>query len=258
MICGIDQIPRLATFSRHLSTEPDKAIMTEMLNGMARSFHEWKIMGHISRDSTAIPAREKSTNTKTAVANLPAGTRKWGDAKRRGSSGKESDPPGKAAQDEAWQVISELNMRFSWDCKRSSQGNAAFWRGVQAPPGHHRTRSPGDGYRNGRQCPRFLSPFRWKADGTEDGHIEFFEGFRLRRETIVSNIRGMGRIELIDHQKRWFDGRTPFDPGQKVRFKIRSSAGRADDHLKDWPLPASCKSAASRKSASGSCDVPFA
>jgi hypothetical protein len=239
MICGFDQVPSLATFSRRLSAESDKASMTKTLNSMARSFHEGKIVGHISRDSTAIPAREKPTDTKAAVALPQTGKPKTG-RPRKGESPPEKKPtrlnrqirmkPGKS--------LSELNMQCSWGCKKNSQGNAAFWRGYKLHLDITELGVPVTAIVTGAKV--HDSQLAIPMEKLTERKITFLYSLMdsaYDAKPIVSYIRGKGRIELIDHQKRRGDGRPPFDPAQKARFKIRSSAERANAHLKDWLLP---------------------
>jgi hypothetical protein len=45
---------------------------------------------------------------------------------------------------------------------------------------------------------------------------------------------GKGRVPIIDGNKRRAEEGHPFDPAQEQRFTIRSTAERANSHLKDW------------------------
>jgi len=63
-ICGFAVIPSAATFSRRLTKLSSRPIVTRVLNDMVSHYHEGRIVGHISRDSTAITARGKPANKK--------------------------------------------------------------------------------------------------------------------------------------------------------------------------------------------------
>jgi hypothetical protein len=52
-------------------------------------------------------------------------------------------------------------------------------------------------------------------------------------------IRSHGRIPVIDPNKRKDNGHPPLDPAKKERYKIRTTAERANPHLKDSLIPRS-------------------
>jgi transposase len=87
-ICGFTRVPSAATFSRRLKEFSDHHIMEQTLYQMVREYHSGKLVGHISRDSTAIAAREKPVNKKRDVAVRKKPKRKRG-RPRKG----ESRPP---------------------------------------------------------------------------------------------------------------------------------------------------------------------
>ncbi len=56
MICGFHHIPRLSTFSRRMTEYAQSEFLGKTLNDLVRQYLGDKIIGHIARDSTAIPA----------------------------------------------------------------------------------------------------------------------------------------------------------------------------------------------------------
>ena len=95
-------------------------------------YHEGRIVGHSSRDSTAIAAREKPVNKKRNVA-VPTGPKHKRGRPRNGESRpmkklKRLDrqirmKPGKA--------LKELGTDYAWGCKTNSQGNVSSWKGYR-------------------------------------------------------------------------------------------------------------------------------
>jgi len=63
-ICGFTIIPSASTFSRRMKGFANHHIMEQVLYRMVREYLSGRLIGHISRDSTAIAAREKPVNTK--------------------------------------------------------------------------------------------------------------------------------------------------------------------------------------------------
>ena len=66
-ICGFITVPSESTFSRRFSYYAQQKLMESTLGPLVTDYMESHIVGHICRDSTAIEAREKATNTKKEV-----------------------------------------------------------------------------------------------------------------------------------------------------------------------------------------------
>jgi len=58
-ICGFTSVPSAATFSRRFKEFVEKSILGETLDGLTDRYHKDRLVLHISRDSTAIPTRER-------------------------------------------------------------------------------------------------------------------------------------------------------------------------------------------------------
>jgi hypothetical protein len=130
-ICGFALVPSLATFSRRFAEFAALPFATCTLNDMVSQYYEGRIVGHISRDSTAIAAREKPVNKKHDVAVLTEPKRKRG----RPQKG-ESRPMKKLKRLERQlkmkpgKALKELGTDCAWSCKANSQGNVSFWKGI--------------------------------------------------------------------------------------------------------------------------------
>ncbi len=127
-ICGFSTVPSEATFSRRYVQYAHEKLMERTLGPLVSSYLDGRIVGHVSRDSTAIEARERARNTKKEVK--PKGKR---GRPKRGSEPKEKKQSvlEKQLGQTAEQVIGELNALCSWGCKLNSQGNPYYWKGCE-------------------------------------------------------------------------------------------------------------------------------
>jgi hypothetical protein len=60
LLCGFDKVPGKATFSRYFAELAEMDFLHETLDTMVKKAHTNTIVLHVSRDSTAIEAREKA------------------------------------------------------------------------------------------------------------------------------------------------------------------------------------------------------
>jgi transposase len=59
LLCGFDQVPGKSTFSRNFIELSGTNIMSETLDTLVKEAREGKVVYQVSRDSTAVEAREK-------------------------------------------------------------------------------------------------------------------------------------------------------------------------------------------------------
>lgn len=138
-----------------------------------------------------------------------------------------SRKPGKA--------LSELDKDCSWGCKRSSQGNVSFWKGYKLHV---------DTTESGIPVTAVVT-----VANVHDSQVAIpLEKLTERRVThlysvmdaaydaaeIRSYIIAKGRVPLIDTNRSGDGSAKTFDPAEKERFKVRSSAERANSNLRDW------------------------
>lgn len=237
MICGFSTVPSAATFSRRLTQLSRTAALVQRMNEMVADFHKDKIVGHISRDSTAIAAREKHTNKKSEISPAPKRKR---DRPRKGESRAKKKlirlerqmrmKPGKA--------VSELDTECAWGCKANSQGNIMFWKGYKLHLDVTDRGIPvtavitGANVHDSQVAIPMEKWTEWKVDFLYSVMDSAYDAV-----PISGFISGKGRVPLIDPNKRLGSERRTFCPAQKERFKIRTIVERANAHLKDWLLP---------------------
>ena len=238
-ICGFSAVPSLATFSRRFAEFSALPLANRTLNGIVTQYHEDRIIGHISRDSTAIPAREKPINKKRDVAIRTGPKHKRG----RPRKGEVRLPkqlgrlerqlkmkPGKA--------LKELDTDCAWGCKKNSQGNVSFWKGYKLHLDVTDLGIPVTAIVTGANV--HDSQLAIPMEKLTERKITFLYSVMdsaYDAAPVKNYIDGKGRVPLIDPNKRRGNERIPFTPAQKERFKVRTTVERANAHLKDWLIP---------------------
>jgi IS5 family transposase len=239
-ICGFSDVPSLATFSRRFAEFAALPLATCTLNDMVSQYHEGRIVGHVSRDSTAIAVREKPVNKKRDVAISTGPKRKRG-RPRKGETCPPKEPrrlerqlrmkPGKA--------LKELDSNCAWGCKKNSQGNVSFWKGYKLHIDVTDTGIPITAIVTGANV--HDSQVAIPMEKLTERKITFLYSVMdsaYDAAPVATYSTGKGRVSLIDPNKRRGNEHREFAPAQKERFKIRTTVERANAHLKDWLIPA--------------------
>ena len=113
-ICGFSKIPSEASFSKRFEIIACLKLMGRGINTMAEEYHKGHILGHVSRDSTAIAAREKPINKKKDVKEVEKTKKKRGSPKKG-----EECPPEKEVRLEkqlrqsAGKALKEINRGYN-------------------------------------------------------------------------------------------------------------------------------------------------
>lgn len=233
-ICGFAGIPSLATFSRRYAEYAGYRIMEKTLEQLVQFYHEGILVGHISRDSTAICARETPVNKKKEVTPKK---------KKRGRPKKEDESPKVPSRIEAQltqsaeEALAELKTACSWGCKRNSQGNRQFWKGYKLHLDVTDMGIPVSAVVTGAHVhdSQAAIPLE-KMSEARVTHLYSLMDAAYDAQAIKNYITANQRVALIDPNKRRKES-VPMDPAAKKRFKIRSTVERSNAHLKDWLLP---------------------
>jgi len=238
-ICGFATIPSASTFSRRLKGFANHHIMEQVLYKLVREYLSGRLVGHVSRDSTAIPTREKPVNTKGDVAPQTKTKRKRGRPKKgEVREGKGPTRLQKQLSLSPAKGLRDLNTRCSWGCKKNSQGNIQFWKGYKLHLDVTDVGIPVTAVVTGANVhdSQTAIPME-KLTERNITHLYSLMDSAYDAKEIHRYISERGRKALIDRNKRRKDVREPFDPASKERFRIRSTVERSNAHLKDWLLP---------------------
>jgi transposase len=238
-ICGFSQVPSASTFSRRLRLFADHHIMERTLYTMIQKYHEGRLVGHISRDSTAIVAREAPVNKKKDVNPSKKTKRKRGRPRKD-----EQRPPKeptrlqKQLSQSPGKALRDLDTACSWGCKKNSQGNVQFWKGYKLHLDVTDIGIPVAAVVTGANVhdSQVAIPLE-KITERKITHLYSLMDSAYDACEIHDYIAARGRVALIDQNKRRNDSRNPMDPADKKRFRIRSTVERSNAHLKDWLLP---------------------
>lgn len=233
-LCGwetLGEVPSEATFSRAFACFA-KADLARLLHAaMIKQHYGDKLVGHLSRDSTAIHARER------AVAKPPKPPKA---PRRRGRRPAGVPPPPPALTKLQQQLdrslaenLADLPTACAWGCKQNSQGKTECWRGYKL----HLDSIDGE------------IPLNWLLTGADPHDSQAAIPLAQQSATRVTNLYDLmdaaydaapiralsarlGHVALIDHNPRGGEKRQ-FAPAEQVRYRERSTAERVNSHLHD-------------------------
>lgn len=238
-ICGFSKIPSEATFSRRFEKIARTHIMEQSFNTVVAKYLKDHIVGHISRDSSAITAREKTINKKNDVKKQDKPKRKRGRPKKG-----EIIPPKedvrltKQLRQSPGKSIKELNRACSWGGKKNSKGKTHFWPGYKLHLDVTDMGIPVTAVVTGANVhdSQLAIPME-KMTERRITHLYSLMDAAYDAPQIRTYIKNMGRIDLIDFNKRRKNTIRQMSPCEKQRYNIRSTVERTYSHLKDWFIP---------------------
>jgi transposase len=235
LLCGFRKVASEATFSRRLTELSETNIMNETLDKLVTTAYKDKIVYHISRDSTAIEAREKEVKKEAEKKEKKRrGRPKKGETRPEAPQSKIEKQTGESAE----KSLEDIDKECSYGCKKNSQGNISFWRGYKLHLDISDIGFPVSAVVSGANV--HDSQLAIPMEKMSERKVTFLYSLMdagYDAEAIENYIKSRGRIPIIDRNKRRNDVRPPFDPPKKERYKIRSSVERANGYLKDYLLP---------------------
>jgi transposase len=235
LLCGFRKVPGKSSFSRYFAELSETAIMNETLDALVVRAHKDRVVYHVSRDSTAIEAREK------AVRKKPEKKAK----RRRGRPKKGEIRPlmpesriEKQVRESPEVSLKEIDTACSYGCKKNSQGNIYFWHGYKLHLDVSDCGFPLSACVTGANVhdSQLAIPLEKMTERKVSFCYSLMDG-AYDSKGIDAFIRSTGRIPIIDPNKRNNKERPPLDPAKQERFKFRSGVERANGYLKDSLLP---------------------
>lgn len=238
-ICGFSKVPSEATFSRRFDIIGRLNYMEQGINAIAVEYHKDRIIVHNSRDSTAIVAREKPINKKKDVKEAVKPKRKRGRPRKD-----EERPPEKEVRldkqfrQSAGKSLKEINTDCAWGGKKNSKGKTHFWPGYKLHLDVSDLGVPLTAVVTGANVhdSQVAIPME-KMTERKVAYLYSLMDSAYDAPQIRSYIRGKGRVDLIDFNKRKNTPMRVMTPCEKERYKIRSTVERTNSHLKDWFIP---------------------
>lgn len=235
-ICGWEKaqdVPKEWTFSRAFAEISSQEIPTKAHEALVVAFQSDRLIGHISRDSTAIDAREKPLKKPKKQKKTPS---KRGRPKKGGEAPtpKEQTRLEKQKTMSLEEMVSDLPKACDVGAKKNAKGYLICWKGYKL---HIDT---ADG-----QIP--ISCLLTSAsvhDSQVALPLSLITAQRVTSlydvmdaaydsEIIREHSKQLGHVPLIDYNHRGPNDERQFDPHEAQRYKERSTAERINARLKD-------------------------
>jgi hypothetical protein len=230
-LCGwqhAKEVPLKWTFSRAFREFSRSELPQRVHAALIERAYQDRVVGHISRDSTAIEAREKAQPKPTTAVKRPS--KKKNRKPEEMSRIERQSLPGTTLV----QMLQELPRGCDKGCKTNSKGSKAWWIGYKL----HMDVADG-------QVPisciltsasvhdsQVAIPLtRMTADRVTSLYDLMDRGYES--EHIAAYSRGLGHVPIIDHQKRAGSEQPMLAPHEQVRFRERTTVERAYSRLKD-------------------------
>lgn len=232
-ICGFvtaDDVPSDSTFSRAFSEFATGSLGNRVHDALVKKYLSQELVGHISRDSTAIIGREKPAKK----VKEPRKPRKRG----RPAKGEEREAPVEKRLDRqvnqsAEEAISELPVVCDRGTKKNAQGYKMSWNGYKL---HLDTNDIGlpisalvtsASLHDSQAAIPLIKRTSEKVTYLYDLMDAAYDAKRIEEVS-----RGYGHVPIIDKNGRGKEA-LPMAPHKAERYKIRSSAERANGRLKE-------------------------
>ena len=234
-LCGWEHrcsVPSKSTFSRAFSDFADKELLSNIHETMIRTYCGSKLAGHVSRDSTAIEAREKPEKK----AKLPILKKRKPGRPRKGEE-VEQKPP-KRLDLQSGRSLEENLKDLPTSCdvgtKVNSKGYKTSWIGYKL----HLDCIDGDIPVSAILSSASLHDSQAAiplAQMTGDRITSLYDLMDSAYDApqIKAHSRKLGHIPIIDHNPRRNGEKIEMDLPTKKRFNQRSSVERINSYLKD-------------------------
>jgi len=235
-LCGYTNrksVPSTSVFSRVFAQFADENIGQQIHDEMIREYVSPLLIGHISRDSTAIHAREKTVNTKKDTE--PKKKRKRGRPKKgEVRPTKEETTIEKQIHMDADKALQDINIQASWGCKLNSQGRKNHWKGYKLHLDVTDFGLPVTALLTGANVydNQVAIPME-KITEQKVQHLYSLMDSAYDASAIRTYITSRERVAIIDFNRRR-GPKKELEPAEQLRYKIRSTVERSNSHLKDW------------------------
>lgn len=233
-ICGFvtsGSIPSEATFSRAFAQFAANGLGHRVHDALVEQYLSEELVGHISRDSTAIGGREKPAKKK---AKEPKKPRKRG----RPAKGEQREPVvekrlDRQIQQSAEEAIQELPVICDRGTKKNAKGYKTSWNGYKL---HLDTNDVGlpisalvtsASLHDSQVAIPLIKMTSRKVTYLYDLMDAAYDAKRIEQTS-----RELGHIPITDRNGRG-QKVTPMAPHEAERYKIRSGAERANSRLKE-------------------------
>lgn len=235
-LCGFSmwkQVPDEATFSRAFAEFAQAKLAEHVHEALVKNYLGATLIGHISRDGTAIEAREKPAK------KVPVATEDKSEKARRGRPKKGEERPAKVSRmaQQRGQTLPAMLNNLPRGCDRGTKCNAQGYK------------NSWNGYKlhiDTADCGVPVSVLLTSASVHDSQTAVPLATMTAARVTNLYDLmdaaycsielhehsRSLGHVPLIDHNPRGGE-KIEFEPADAIRYKERSQAERTNARLKD-------------------------
>jgi transposase len=234
-ICGFERkkdIPSESVFSRAFAELADSGLLPRIHERIISEHYENRLVGHNSRDSTAIEAREKAAKK---APPKPKIKKNRGRPRRGQEAGHEKEETRLEKQFSMTlpQMLDDLPKVCDVGCKQNSQGFKESWIGYKL----HWDVADGEvpisviltsaSTHDSQVALPLMAMSNERVDYLYEVMDSAYDSKDIRRKSLMD-----GHVPLIDSNRRGGE-KIDFAPHEKQRFKERTSVERANARLKD-------------------------
>jgi Transposase DDE domain/Transposase domain (DUF772) len=238
-LCGFERkIPSEGTFSNAFAEFAIQGLAQITHKALICETYEGKLVGHVSRDSTAIEGREKPAKKSTAKKDAKAEKIA---AKKKGRPQKgEVRPPIDQSRIERQTTMSlpamlaDLPKGCDVGGKKNSQGNTEWWIGYKLhfdvdDHGIPLTALVTSASMHDSQA---AIPLETMTNSRVNSLYSVMDA-AYNSDLIVKVVTDAGKVPIIDPKKPRGGEITPLDPAKAERYKIRTTVERTNSTIKD-------------------------
>ena len=236
-LCGFDlrfTLPSEATFSRAFAEFASTELVQRVHTHMIKATLGDQLIGHLSRDATAIKARE-SIARKDRTEVVPVKSKRKPGRPKKGEirPAPEPSPLERQRAQTLEQMLFELDTACTTGTKRNAQGYKISWKGYKLHLDTACCGVPISAVLTGANVhdSRVALPLMHLSAQRVDACYELMDAAYCST-VIREEIRSAGRVPLIDHNPRSGE-KQEFAPHEAQRYKTRSGAERCNARLKD-------------------------
>jgi len=238
-ICGFESkkgIPSESTFSRAFKEFANSGLAELLHEQFITIYHKDRLIGHISRDSTAIEAREKAF-VKPLDATKPVSAKRGRPKKGEIHPAKEKSPTRLERQGSMslLEMLDDLPTQCDIGAKKNSKGFGIRWKGYKC----HIDVADGDIPVSSLLTSASVHDSQVALPLSKITHKRLphvcYELMDAAYDNQITrdHIESMDHVPLIDFNRRGPRDTRQFEPFEQQRYKNRSSVERVNSQLKD-------------------------
>lgn len=237
-LCGFERkIPSEGTFSNAFAEFAEMSLADSIHETLVREMFEGKIVGHVSRDSTAIDGREKPAKKSTSESDsakevLP---RKKGRPKNDElRPAKEPTRIEKQMNMNLGEMLADLPKGCDVGGKKNSKGNPEWWIGYKLhldvdDSGIPITALVTSASMHDSQA---AIPLETITNNRVTSLYSVMDA-AYNSDLIEKVVTDAGKVAIIDPKKPRGGEKVPLDPAKKKRYNIRTTVERTNSTIKD-------------------------